>query len=194
MSRFERWSRRKRGVEASDDVERKDDFPARPDVPPQHAGMTENPSDAGETPAPESVVAEGDLDAQLPDPDTLTPDSDFKPFLLHGVSPELKRRALRRMFSAGSYNVRDGLDDYDHDFSKARKLSSEVTAQLRRWMDTLDEDDATGEATPPAHASHDDLERDDSQVPLAERSPDDEPEGPATANPIDPTRSTDGSV
>lgn len=194
MSRFERWSRRKRGAEGDDEVERMDGSPAKPDAPPQDAGMTENPIDDRETPAPEPVIAEGDLDAQLPDPDTLTLDSDFKPFLLPGVSPELKRRALRRMFSAGSYNVRDGLDDYDQDFSKARKLSSEVTAQLRRWMDTLGEDDDATEEATPAHASGDDHQRTDPQMPLAEHSSADEPEDALPTNPIDPTRSTDGSV
>lgn len=147
MSRFESWSRRKRGLEENSAgiIE---------DKPPE---PTEAIIESGQKPTiieAESVLEEGSLDAQLPDPDTLEPDSDFKSFLQSGVSPELKRRALRRMFTAEHFNVRDGLDDYDQDFSKMRKLSSETTAQLRRWMNKLTESESATEQDPPTQTAH----------------------------------------
>ncbi|MGC3874391.1 DUF3306 domain-containing protein [Halomonas sp. GXIMD04776] len=156
MSRFERWSRRKRGLEA--DHERDEHTPASIQTPADLENERASP-DVGLSPTPgeehapavlqEQEAAQPQLqpdsladtiDAQLPDPDTLAPGSDLSAFLQAGVSPSLKRRALRRMFAAESYNQRDGLDDYDHDFTKMRKLSGENAAQLRRWMHKLTED------------------------------------------------------
>nr|WP_298415106.1 DUF3306 domain-containing protein [uncultured Halomonas sp.] len=165
MSRFERWSRRKRGMETGaetkDQREQQASLPTQTplktadekepvsaDLPPaweeEHAIASLQGQEADQHPmdssASEPESPAENIDDQLPDPDTLAPESDFSAFLQTGVSPALKRRALRRMFMAKSYNVRDGLDDYDHDFSKMRKLSSETSAQLRNWMHKLTED------------------------------------------------------
>lgn len=145
MSRFESWSRRKRGLE-------EDDQTLFEDMAPDLTEAEASPPSAVNEPEPSPEGVDGD--AQLPDPDTLDPGSDFKAFLLPGVSPELKRRALRRMFTAENYNVRDGLDDYDQDFTKLRRLSGETTAQLRRWMDKLTESDTTSEQAQPPQSTH----------------------------------------
>nr|WP_299241137.1 DUF3306 domain-containing protein [uncultured Halomonas sp.] len=156
MSRFERWSRRKRGLEIEDQPEQQAFAPSSSQTPLEPSDARES-SNIDLSPAPEEEHAKGSLqeqedarsqldnpadhiDAELPDPDTLAPKGDFSAFLQHGVSPALKRRALRRMFTAENYNVRDGLDDYDHDFTKMRKLDSETSAQLRSWMRKLTEE------------------------------------------------------
>lgn len=190
MSRFESWSRRKRGLE-----EHAQPTPGEEETPGT-ADDALDATDPAQTAADDEVVAEGSLDDQLPAPETLSADSDFTSFLLPGVSPELKRRALRRMFSASHYNVRDGLDDYDQDFRQARKLSSEVAMRLRRWMDTLAEDSesaAGGDMAEPdaprkrdATTAHHETEGRDDKDTLDTTQPD--------GDPSDPSRPRNGSV
>lgn len=146
MSRFERWSRRKRGLDDDPGYETEvwsDTTTAPADMPPGEIGPVANATagvDDGISEAQEPTYEQGALDDELPDPDTLDPSGDFKAYLAPGVSPELKRRALRHMFTASQYNVRDGLDDYDQDFTQMRDLSRDVASQLRSWMKRLPED------------------------------------------------------
>lgn len=138
LNRLERWSRRKRGQTmeapspedapiASVHVEAHDDSPLEAHEPDEPA----QPSLAVDDPLP------GSLDDTLPDPDTLQAGSDFTAFLQKGVSPALKRRALRRLYATGNYNVRDGLDDYDDDYSQLRPLARESAEKLRHWSRQL---------------------------------------------------------
>ncbi|WP_052383829.1 DUF3306 domain-containing protein [Litchfieldella xinjiangensis] len=144
MSRWERWSQRKRGLVESE--------PQRPEPDTTFAPQEATPSlqaDEQATPLATEPPAEGSLDDTLPDPDTLGPGSDFKAFLVSGVSAGLKRRALRRMYAMGNYNVRDGLDDYDQDFSQMRTLAEGAGERIRQWakdnVTRLDEENASEE-------------------------------------------------
>ncbi|HSH56514.1 MAG TPA: DUF3306 domain-containing protein [Halomonas sp.] len=128
MSRFERWSRRKLGEEV----------PGEPDREP--AALTEHAEDevAGDVPQDVAIELEapapGSLDHTLPDPDDLTAGADFSAYLKQGVSRQLRRRALRRLWASGNYGVRDGLDDYDENYREILKpLARDVAEQLRRW-------------------------------------------------------------
>ena len=76
---------------------------------------------------------------ELPDPDTLTPDADISAFMQSGVDPALRQRALRRIFMGGEHSVRDGLDDYDQDFSQMRPLAEGVADTLRSWTRRVEE-------------------------------------------------------
>lgn len=148
MSRFERWSRAKRGLPVDDepplDSENTNQAPAEQtlteefDEPP----VTENGSDA-----PASPPEPGSLDHTLPDPDTLETGSDFSAFMSPGVSGALRRKALRRLWSTGDYNVRDGLNDYDQDFkAQLKPMAAEMADKVRQWThkleDALEESDA----------------------------------------------------
>ncbi|MGO2009028.1 DUF3306 domain-containing protein [Vreelandella alkaliphila] len=149
MSRLERWSRKKRGVES-------DEADAALDNPPN--GSTEPKSELGlEADAlsatasdTESLDAEasvddarplpGSLDHTLPDPDNLPAGSDFSAFMAPGVSAALRRRALKRLWATGNYNVRDGLDDYDADYRQQLKpMATELAGKLRRWANKAEE-------------------------------------------------------
>lgn len=136
MSRLERWSRRKRGLETEP--------PAPPEAmdPPR----TESPPDE----LPEASVSPGALDDSLPDPDTLPPGSDFSQYLQQGVSQALKRRALRRLWQSEGYGARDGLDDYDHDYTRLKPLAREVAERLRHWTRQVDEALSEPDDAPPA--------------------------------------------
>ncbi|MBB3229878.1 DUF3306 domain-containing protein [Halomonas stenophila] len=126
MNHFQRWSRRKRGVIGDDEI---DDATAS-------AGREE----ASDAPSAEPVAAPEapatDPEAELPDPDSLPAGSDITAFMAPGVSAGLRRRALKRLFAADHYGIRDGLDDYDQDFRRTlTPLASQAAERLRRWLD-----------------------------------------------------------
>ncbi|UYG09566.1 DUF3306 domain-containing protein [Halomonas sp. M4R1S46] len=144
MSHFQRWSRRKRGVIGDDAI---DDATAS-------AAPSAEPVAAPEAPPT-------DPEADLPDPDDLPPGSDITAFMAPGVSAGLRRRALKRLFAADHYGIRDGLDDYDQDFRRTlTPLAGQAAQRLRRWLDEPDssrDDDSrdvprevADDATPPA--------------------------------------------
>ena len=64
----------------------------------------------------------------LPPIDSLTKDSDFTPFFAQNVPDFLKRQAYRVLWRSNPiFNFRDGLDDYDEDFSLSRLVGKIVS-------------------------------------------------------------------
>lgn len=61
-------------------------------------------------------------DQDMPPLDTLNEDSDYSGFFSEGVSEALRRLALRKLFRAAKFGVRDGLDDYDADYHRLTTL------------------------------------------------------------------------
>lgn len=144
MSRLERWSRRKRGLDAEPTSHAAaETTPAAP--PPDESAPVDEPA---------AHDADAPLDDTLPDPESLPPGSDFSRYLQEGVSQVLRRRALRRLWQAEHYQVRDGLDDYDGDYSQLEPMAREVAEQLRHWSrkvgDVLEPDAEGGD---PSHES-----------------------------------------
>ncbi|GHC26614.1 DUF3306 domain-containing protein [Aidingimonas halophila] len=134
MNRLSRWSQRKR--QHSDDARTAPGVPENDAMPSAEAlsGEEQDPPSASSSPEP------GSLDDTLPDPEDLPPGSDIKAFLVPGVSAGLRKRALRRLYQAPHYQMRDGLDDYDDDYRQRLKpLAQEVANRLRRWSDKLEE-------------------------------------------------------
>jgi len=70
-------------------------------------------------------------DADMPDLATLTEESDFSAFMSSGVSDELRNLALRKLFHAPVFNIRDGFDDYDEDYTSFEKLGGIVTSDMK---------------------------------------------------------------
>ena len=103
-----RWSRRKQQLDL--------------DEPPSADATVIEPE-----PEAEPVLT----DADMPPVDSLDEGSDYSGFLSPGVSEELRRLALRKLFRAASYNITDGLDDYDEDFTSFAKLGDIVTREMR---------------------------------------------------------------
>ena len=54
-------------------------------------------------------------DADMPSLESLGESSDFSGFMSSGISNELQRLALRKLFHLPGFCTRDGLDDYDED-------------------------------------------------------------------------------
>jgi hypothetical protein len=117
-----RWSQRK--AMARDGVE----LPEEPELPEQppvvDAAGVDNP------PA-EVEPGEAEVPTELPPLESLDENSDYSAFLNKDVAPDLRQKALRKLFQSPKFNVRDGLDDYDLDFSNPEPLGDIVTAEMR---------------------------------------------------------------
>jgi hypothetical protein len=103
-----RWSRLKQEAKAS------------PPQPP--AGPAADPA----APAPE-----------LPPIDKLTIDSDYRAFFHPKVGEDVRRAALKKLFSDPRFNIMDGLDVYIDDYSKTEPIPPEMMAGLRQAQNIL---------------------------------------------------------
>ena len=72
-------------------------------------------------------------DADMPPVESLDAGADVGAFLSPKVSDALRKRALRAVFRQARFNVRDGLDDYDEDFTAFPPLAK-MTAEMRRLI------------------------------------------------------------
>jgi len=109
-----RWSRRKIAARSGQPVD---------EAKPQPAAAAQ-PPDAG-TPAQSEASV-------LPPVESLTPESDFTPFMKGDVDPGIKREALKTLFRDPRFNVMDGLDVYIDDYSKPDPLPPEWLGQLNQ--------------------------------------------------------------
>jgi hypothetical protein len=69
---------------------------------------------------------------ELPPVEKLTLDSDFSGFFHPKVDEDLRRRALRKLFSDPQFNVMDGLDVYIDDYSKTEPIPAAMLASLKQ--------------------------------------------------------------
>ncbi len=74
-------------------------------------------------------------DDDMPPINTLNSDSDFSGFMSSGVSDELRNLALRKLFKAPSFNIRDGLDEYDEDYTTFEKLGDLITCDMKHQIE-----------------------------------------------------------
>jgi len=118
-----RWSRRKLEVDRDD----AGSTPARDQAPADPAAAP--PADQAAAP-PKPLT-----DADMPDLATLTEESDFSAFMSSGVSDELRNLALRKLFHAPVFNIRDELDDYDEDYTSFEKLGGIVTSDMKHQVE-----------------------------------------------------------
>lgn len=117
---FERWSRRKTQTELA--------------VGP--APGAKAASCSAEAPGP----AAGGEPRPLPtmdDVEKLTPQSDYAAFVKRGVDENVKRSALKKLFTDPHFNVMDGLDIYIDDYSKPDPIPPAMLAALNHAKDLL---------------------------------------------------------
>ena len=105
-----RWSRLKQQARDEPPAEPRPETPADPKAPPP----------------------------ELPPVEGLTIDSDFRGFLHPKVDENLRRTALKKLFSNPQFNVMDGLDIYIDDYSKPNALPTAMLAQLRQAQKILE--------------------------------------------------------
>ena len=115
---LQRWSRRKAEARTAPKIPERtqDTAPEREQVP--QAPDPQDPAGSTRTRASEGGDAALDLEA-LPDIDSLTYESDFTAFMRKGVPPELRKRALQRLWRSNPTLANlDGLVEYGEDYTK----------------------------------------------------------------------------
>ncbi len=70
-------------------------------------------------------------DTDMPAIETLTATSDVSGFFSEGVSAALRKAALRHVFQQPAFNVRDGLNDYDGDYTVFEPLGDTITSDMK---------------------------------------------------------------
>lgn len=108
-----RWSRLKQGVD----------------------NETQVPTDSLPAQAVEETEKQLPTDTDMPPIESLTEDSDYSCFLSPKVSEALRKQALRKLFHSPGFNIRDGLDDYDGEYTQFATLGDIVTADMRHQME-----------------------------------------------------------
>jgi hypothetical protein len=74
----------------------------------------------------------------LPPADKLTFDSDYRAFFHPKVDEDVRRAALKKLFSDPRFNVMDGLDVYIDDYSKTEPIPPAMLAGLRQAQKILE--------------------------------------------------------
>jgi hypothetical protein len=164
-----RWSERKRAAVPSEEVAPPDDTREPP---------------VAETGARQPATGEAQkvpTDQDMPSLESLNEESDYSGFLSPGVSDGLQRLALRKLFGAAKFQVRDGLDDYDTDYNLLQPLrrvlagvtQDELTLQLQRVNEklTVSGEDAADQPTDEqVRCAADPAQRDSAPTLPAERA------------------------
>ena len=128
-----RWSRRKQEQDRETEIqdEQMESSIERPasDIDPADKSI-ETSLDK-----PENGVGEIDApvltDADMPPIESLDENSDYSGFMSPGVSSQLRKLALRKLFAGAGFNIRDGLDDYDEDFTSFEPLGDLITSDMK---------------------------------------------------------------
>ncbi|HWQ39717.1 MAG TPA: DUF3306 domain-containing protein [Burkholderiales bacterium] len=119
----------------------------------------------GEAAQPEPVGRDDEEPPPLPPIEELGPDSDYSAFLHPKVDPQLRRAALKRLFSSERFKAMDGLDVYVGDYSKPEPLAAGVAVLLRHACAALALDreaqSSAGAGRPEAHAPEQPLRGDE---------------------------------
>lgn len=154
-----RWSRRKRESRQGDagaDPEARGDDPAHRGAPPSSDDVREPAArdaggvDAGASAAPGAPSSSGAAAAsapstrdasasdaerrpvELPAIDSLTPRSDFRPFMQAGVDAATRNAALAKLFADPHFSVMDGLDVYIDDYNQTEPIPPAMLAKLKQ--------------------------------------------------------------
>lgn len=129
---FSRWSRRK--VESA---QGKPVLPAA--VAKQPSSMPVPPESPGAVlPRPAEQPGQTGQQLTMEDVAGLTPDSDYSAFVARGVDENVKRSALKKLFSDPHFNVMDGLDVYIEDYNKFEAIPPAMLAALNHAKALLD--------------------------------------------------------
>ena len=150
-----RWSRRKRQGDRSPEERDRTSEPNSPLGSEKSAPVSREPA----APPP------GDSD--MPPLESLGPESDYSGFMSPEVSEELRRLALRKLFHSPLYNITDGLDDYDDDFTSFAVLHEAFHAKRGKT--------AASESAPPEGVDHESVGESGREQPARTSSAEVEP-------------------
>ncbi|MEZ8384609.1 DUF3306 domain-containing protein [Vibrio splendidus] len=151
---FSRWSQRKLDESTDEPLEVEQTLEAT-ELTSSDSSSEVSPADLSseiEEAAPQSLESEASetneevhaADVQDPAPEA-TEDLSVAQLLVSEASESVKKAALRKLFLSEEFNVRDGLDDYDDDYSNLKSLSEGVAETLRDWVKDKTEEETTPE-------------------------------------------------
>ncbi|MFA0658246.1 DUF3306 domain-containing protein [Vibrio splendidus] len=152
---FSRWSQRKLDESTDEPLEVEQTLEATELTSSDSSSSEILPADLSpemEAAAPQSLESEAletneevhAAEVQDPAPEA-TEDLSVAQLLVSEASESVKKAALRKLFLSEEFNVRDGLDDYDDDYSNLKSLSEGVAETLRDWVKDKTEEETTPE-------------------------------------------------
>ncbi len=125
-SLLHRWSKQKTATESQDAVIEHDE------VLKQDDDQVPDESDRETVAAEPGPADEEDKEpTPLPSIESLDEDSDYSMFMSSEVDEGLRKLALRKLFNSPVFNVVDGLNDYDEDFTTFEALGDIVTSDMK---------------------------------------------------------------
>lgn len=212
-----RWSRRKQDADSPEDeaVQQVDELdvpqiPLNTILPSDTKGRMVTKVEADRLQEEKAEAVPSLTDEDMPPIESLTPESDFAGFMSPGVSDGLRKLALRKLFAGAGFNIRDGLDDYDEDFTKFEALGDIVTCDMKHQQEMAEkkkkeaEEEAERLAAEQAEQQEQALDVDQDQEQLDRSDNDPEPdqlaavEGPEDGSeydsPIEPENETDTKI
>ncbi|OOV87703.1 DUF3306 domain-containing protein [Oceanospirillum linum] len=142
---FSRWAARKQQVQQEQEALNKqasehslaDSSEEASDAPA--AQPTQDSSAADHNAPGMTTAAEPQLtDDDMPDVEAIDGNTNVSAFFSEGVSEKLRKQALKAMFLKPEFNIRDGMDDYDLDYTDAPELTADVVSGLRQWFNNKD--------------------------------------------------------
>ena len=127
-----RWSRRKADAREGKPLPEPAALPGASESPPvtstddpaAKAGLEATPA------APDVPVPSEAPQLSLDDVKTLTPASNFTPFMESGVTSEVRNAAMKKLFADPHYNVMDRLDTYIDDYSQPDPIPATLLRQM----------------------------------------------------------------
>ena len=126
QSRLHRWSKQK--TAATEESRQIDDRQPEEVVDSQLVAPAE---EVLEEDYQEKNTEDEATPAELPPLESLGDDSDYSMFMSSEVDESLRKLALRKLFKAPFFNIRDGLNDYDEDFTNFEELGDIVTSDMK---------------------------------------------------------------
>jgi Protein of unknown function (DUF3306) len=99
--------------------------------------LKEETRQAPPEPVPDRTVDPKAPAPELPPLDKLTFESDYSAFFHPKVDDDMRRAALKKLFSDPRFNVMDGLDVYIDDYSKTEPIPPAMLAGLRQAQKIL---------------------------------------------------------
>ena len=167
-----RWSRRKAAAKSDE---------AKSALSPE---VIDDPSDDSQAVSPADTPETTEFDvSSLPDIDSLGPKSDFSMFMQAGVPPELKTKALRKLWRVKSELANlDGLIDYGEDLTGSFKAVGQLKTAYEVGRGFL-RDDEDAEKT-----SEDETPDETALAAVDDRAHDDKTDRDEHADPVESPR------
>ncbi len=122
-SLIHRWSKQKTQARVDEEKPVEDAQLEQPEVLPG--------GDSDDSTTQDNQEKDEEKPLELPPIESLDDDSDYSMFMSPEVDEGLKKIALRKLFKAPFFNVVDGLNDYDEDFTTFEALGDIVTSDMK---------------------------------------------------------------